>query len=293
MKRLFYGFDVEGVILIDKPVGPTSFDVVAKLRRITGQKKIGHAGTLDPLASGLLVICLGRYTKLAGYLAQSSKCYEATVKLGEVTRTDDAEGEILACCDASHVSLVDLKEIKERFLGDISQEPPKFSAIKIAGRRAYARARNDEEFAMPLRAVTIFGLDFLSLKDSILSLHVHCSKGTYVRSLARDIGIAVGVGGHAASIRRTSIGSLTIAKSVKFADLTREIVEQNLLRGQSAVGDMAMVKVTLTEKQGIQLGQRRVIRIENPPPYAVVMFEQEIVALAQRNQEGLAIVRGF
>src|SRR5262245_54208833 len=150
---------VEGVLLIDKPKGISSFDVVRQVRKLSGQKRVGHAGTLDPLASGLLVICLGRYTTLSGYLMREGhKVYKNEIELGIATTTDDAEGRIEKSCSTSQLKNEHIKEASRNFLGSFLQTPPKFSALKIKGRRAYDMARNETDFSLKSREVTIFDL---------------------------------------------------------------------------------------------------------------------------------------
>jgi len=204
--------------VVDKPPGVTSHDVVARVRRIMGTRKVGHAGTLDPMATGVLVLGIERATKLLGHLALDRKTYLATVSLGASTTTDDAEGEVTATAAPDALAGVTDAAIASGvadLTGDIEQVPSAVSAVKIAGKRAYARVRAGEEVALKPRPVTVFRFDVLATRradDRIeLDAVVECSSGTYVRALARDLGAALGVGGHLAALRRTTVGPFGIA----------------------------------------------------------------------------------
>ncbi|SEP16576.1 tRNA pseudouridine synthase B [Amycolatopsis saalfeldensis] len=198
----------------------TSHDVVARARRIMGTRKVGHAGTLDPMATGVLVLGIERATKLLGHLALDRKTYLATLSLGSSTTTDDAEGETLTEAEPGAVAKVTDERIAEgiaALTGDIQQVPSAVSAVKIDGKRAYARVRAGEEVVLPPRPVTVFRFDLLSTRregDRVeLDAVVECSSGTYVRALARDLGAALGAGGHLRALRRTTVGPFTLAKA--------------------------------------------------------------------------------
>jgi len=199
-----------GLVIVDKPGGFTSHDVVARLRRILGTRRIGHAGTLDPMATGVLVCGVGRGTKLLGHLALDTKAYTATLRLGAATSTDDAEGEMFATADASGVSDQAVTAGIAALTGDIVQVPATVSAIKVDGRRAYARARAGEEVVLPARPVTVSTFTLSARRGPDLDVAVECSSGTYVRALARDLGNALGVGGHLTALRRTRVGPFTL-----------------------------------------------------------------------------------
>jgi tRNA pseudouridine55 synthase len=203
------------LVLIDKQPGWTSHDVVAKLRGILGTRKIGHAGTLDPMATGLLVLGVDSGTKLLQFISGSDKRYSATIRLGQATHTDDAEGEVLFSADASHVGEADIQSQIALLRGDISQVPSSVSAIKVDGKRSYDLVRQGHEVELKSRPVTIFDFQLTSLirHDSGLiefDVEVHCSSGTYIRALARDVGVALGVGGHLRALRRTQIGNFDV-----------------------------------------------------------------------------------
>ncbi|ATY13318.1 tRNA pseudouridine(55) synthase TruB [Amycolatopsis sp. AA4] len=210
-----------GLLIVDKPAGMTSHDVVARARRIMGTRKVGHAGTLDPMATGVLVLGIERATKLLGHLALDRKTYLATLSLGRSTTTDDAEGEPLEN-DAAPETLAAVTDEQiadgvAQLTGDIQQVPSAVSAVKIDGKRAYARVRAGEDVVLPPRPVTVHRFDVLGLRredDRIeLDAVVECSSGTYVRALARDLGAGLGVGGHLKALRRTTVGPFTLARA--------------------------------------------------------------------------------
>ncbi|MEU4741054.1 tRNA pseudouridine(55) synthase TruB [Actinosynnema sp. NPDC023658] len=210
-----------GLVVIDKPDGMTSHDVVARVRRILGTRKVGHAGTLDPMATGVLVLGIERATKLLGHLALDSKAYLSTIRLGSSTTTDDAEGEVLSTADASDVDEDAIRAGVAKLTGAIEQVPSAVSAVKIDGKRAYARVRAGEAVEIPARPVTVHRFDVLAIRReeaaTELDVMVECSSGTYVRALARDLGADLGVGGHLAALRRTRVGpfDLRVAKTLE------------------------------------------------------------------------------
>jgi tRNA pseudouridine55 synthase len=198
--------DPSGLVVVDKPAGLTSHDVVARLRRILHTRKVGHAGTLDPMATGVLVCGVERGTKLLGHLALDTKAYTATVQLGATTTTDDAEGETVTTTDPSAVTDEAIDAAVAALTGPILQVPSSVSAIKIDGRRAYARVRAGEQVVLPPRPVTVSTFTVPARRGADLDVAVECSSGTYVRALARDLGAALGVGGHLTVLRRTRVG---------------------------------------------------------------------------------------
>ncbi|MQA60841.1 MAG: tRNA pseudouridine(55) synthase TruB [Actinophytocola sp.] len=208
-----------GLVIVDKPDGMTSHDVVSRVRRIMGTRKVGHAGTLDPMATGVLVLGIERATKLLGHLALDRKSYLATLALGSSTTTDDAEGEVLTTADAATLAAVTDERVDEciaSLTGEIQQVPSAVSAVKVDGKRAYARVRDGEQVELPPRPVTVHRFDVLAVRrEGVLELDVlvDCSSGTYVRALARDLGAALGVGGHLTALRRTEVGPFGLAKA--------------------------------------------------------------------------------
>jgi tRNA pseudouridine55 synthase len=208
-----------GILLIDKPSEWTSHDVVAKTRGILGQPRIGHTGTLDPAATGLLVLCAGQATRLVEFMSGHDKDYEGEIRLGVTTETDDAEGEVVESRPVPPFSTLDLVEIKGRFRGEIQQVPPAYSAVKIGGQRAYAMARKGQDVQLEPRTVRIERLELEPIEPNGLRIRISCGAGTYVRSLARDIGAAIGCGAHLASLRRTRVGAFRVEEATTLEDL--------------------------------------------------------------------------
>lgn len=205
----------DGIVVVDKPAGLTSHTVVARIRRLAGTRKVGHAGTLDPMATGVLVVGLNRATRLLGHLQLADKSYDATVLLGATTTTDDAEGEIVSTAPVDGVTAEAIEAAVAGFRGEISQVPSKVSAIKVDGRRAYERVRAGEEVALKARSVTVSRYDVLDVRPVSpgieVDISVDCSSGTYIRALARDLGAELGVGGHLTALRRTRVGSFDLS----------------------------------------------------------------------------------
>lgn len=211
------------MVLVDKPSGPTSHDMVGKLRRIMGTRRVGHSGTLDPMATGLLVVGVERGTKCLAHVVAHDKRYEATVRLGAATHTDDAEGEVLSTAAPADLEALTEERIHAAFdaqRGDIMQRPTSVSSIKIDGKRAHELVREGQEVVLPERPVTIFSLEVLDVVFGVdatscidVRISVHCSSGTYIRAIARDVGEALGVGGHLTQLRRTSVGPFDISEA--------------------------------------------------------------------------------
>ncbi len=198
------------ILLIDKPLTWTSFDVVKKLRYALKVKKIGHAGTLDPLATGLLLIGTGKFTKKLNELQGLDKTYEGIIGIGKTTPSYDLETEFDSERDYSHLTITDITRAAEAFTGEIDQIPPAHSAVKVGGKRAYKMARKNEEVKIDPRRVTIKTFEILSFNDDEVQFRIDCSKGTYIRSIARDFGESLGVGGYLKSLRRTKIGDYSV-----------------------------------------------------------------------------------
>ncbi|MDQ4008182.1 MAG: tRNA pseudouridine(55) synthase TruB [Actinomycetota bacterium] len=216
-----------GVVVVDKPAGWTSHDVVARMRRLAGTRKVGHAGTLDPMATGVLVVGVDRATRLLGHLALAEKAYDATIRLGESTVTDDAEGEVTARADASAVPEEEVLAAVRALTGSIEQVPSAVSAVKVEGRRSYARVRQGESVQLAARPVEVSVFDVLDVRRGSgavdVDARVVCSSGTYVRALARDLGAAVGVGGHLTRLRRTRVGGFDLVQAHTLETLEREL----------------------------------------------------------------------
>ncbi|WP_431969266.1 tRNA pseudouridine(55) synthase TruB [Nocardia sp. bgisy134] len=217
-----------GLLIVDKDGGWTSHDVVAKCRKLLRTKKVGHAGTLDPMATGVLVLGVERATKLLGLLTLTTKAYTATIRLGQSTTTDDAEGETLVTASALHLADADIAARIAALTGDIDQVPATVSAIKVNGERAYARHRAGEDVRLAARPVTVSRFDVLARRDVPdgefvdLDVVVECSSGTYVRALARDLGAALEVGGHLTALRRTRVGPFTLEHARTLDELAED-----------------------------------------------------------------------
>lgn len=215
--------DISGILVVDKPSGWTSFDVVAFVRRRSGVKRAGHAGTLDPAATGVLTLLMGGATRLTEYLVDAGKQYLATVELGVETDTYDRDGAVIAERDASHVTRAQVDAALEAFRGDVWQTPPVYSAIKRAGEASYKAARRGDDIAMEPRRVHIDDITVLEYEPPFLTLDVACGKGFYVRSLAHDVGAALGTGGTLAALRRTRVGAFDVTAAVELATLREEL----------------------------------------------------------------------
>ncbi len=228
-RRPKYKTQLDGLLVVDKPLGLSSMDVVRRVRHAAGFCKTGHAGTLDPLATGVVVCCLGRATRLVESLMGGVKVYEAVVDLSAFTVTDDREGprEEVAVAEAPPLEAVEGACVA--MVGSILQKPPAYSAIHVEGQRAYAMARRGEAVDLPARPIIIHSIDILSYSYPLLTLRITCGKGTYIRSIARDLGNALGTGGHLASLRRTAVGRYRLAMAVTMDRLDQPIVESDLI----------------------------------------------------------------
>jgi tRNA pseudouridine55 synthase len=261
---------MDGVLLVDKPIGPTSFDVVRSVRRLASTKRVGHAGTLDPLASGLLVVCLGTHTRLVPYLVHGEKRYDALVALGEATETDDAEGAVIARAAVPALRREEVVDALSRFTGEISQLPPAYSALKVNGQPAYRMARRGEAVALAPRIVAVHAIDLVELAPDALRLDVRCGAGTYIRSLARDLAVALGTVGHVAALRRTEAAGFTVEEALRCDDLerlaSRGELERHVLRGAPCL--RRLPRVVLGEEDAAAIGCGKSIEIPPDPPSA-------------------------
>jgi tRNA pseudouridine55 synthase len=225
---------LDGVLLIDKPQGITSHGVIARLRHLLAMKKIGHAGTLDPMATGLLIVLLGNATKISQYLVGLSKCYEGTMKLGVSTDSHDADGAIMKTHAVGVVALEDLRALAGEFLGDQFQLPPMFSAKKVNGQRLYKLARSGKEIERNTQFISIESFEIDNLRDDEVDFFVHCSKGTYVRTLANDFGERLGCGAHLVALCRTAVGDFSLENALTLDEIEQmpsdELVERLIPR---------------------------------------------------------------
>ena len=214
-----------GLVVVDKSGGMTSHDVVSRVRRLAGTRKVGHAGTLDPMATGVLVLGVNRATRLLGHLMLTEKGYDATIRLGVATTTDDAEGEVTATVSTDGLDEAVVRAAAAEFVGDLQQVPTAVSAIKVDGKRAYQRVRDGEEVELKARPVTVHELTVHEVRTRptpSVDISVRCSSGTYIRAIARDLGARLGVGGHLTALRRTAVGPYDLASARTLDQLGEE-----------------------------------------------------------------------
>jgi tRNA pseudouridine55 synthase len=270
----------DGLLVVDKPAGWTSHDVVARVRRLVGTRRVGHAGTLDPMATGVLVIGVGRGTRLLGHLALADKDYDATIRLGVTTTTDDADGDVVTECDASGVTDDALADVVAAFVGDLQQVPSAVSAIKVDGERAYKRARRGEDVQLAARPVHVAKFDVAHRRGAEVDVGVTCSTGTYIRALARDVGAALGVGAHLTALRRTRVGGFGIDKARTLDELAADLPIVPLAEAVAAA--FPRVDVTDEDARRLVYGQR----VEAPQApggtFGVFAPDGSVVALGER-----------
>lgn len=311
-----------GILLVDKPDGMTSHGVVARVRRLAGTRKVGHAGTLDPMATGLLVVGIGPSTRLLTWLVGADKEYLATIRLGSTTVTDDAEGDVLVVADPAVLAEVTDSAIRDgiaKLTGDIEQVPSSVSAIKVDGVRSYAKVRAGEDVALAARPVTVSEFEVIDVRreqDAIdLDVRVVCSSGTYVRALARDLGAGLAVGGHLTALRRTRIGPFDVADGSTLDDLagrsddTAEAVGDALIAPTAAAARFLPV-VSLDAAQAVDLGHGKTVRLSSPEsgdastaeaagghedkrPLAAVAPDGRLVGIAHVDRGGLRALINF
>ncbi|MCC2335273.1 tRNA pseudouridine(55) synthase TruB [Cellulomonas wangsupingiae] len=283
----------DGVLVVDKPAGWTSHDVVARVRRLAATRKVGHAGTLDPMATGVLVLGVGRATRLLTYVTGADKDYRATVRLGVDTTTDDAEGEVLRQVDAAGVVRADLDAQVAALTGDILQAPSAVSAIKVDGQRAYARVRAGEDVALAARPVRVARFEVLDVRPvqadgmAVLDVDVEvtCSSGTYVRALARDLGAALGVGGHLTALRRTRVGGFDLRQARTLEELGATPEDEAITVLSPAAAARAVLPVREldeAEARALSYGQGVEAADEPAGPVAAVGPGEVLVAVVER-----------
>jgi tRNA pseudouridine55 synthase len=269
-----------GVLNLDKPAGITSrraIDAVAKLVRPT---KVGHAGTLDPLATGVLVTCIGRATRLIEYIQDLPKQYSATFLLGRTSSTEDVEGEIVELHDAPRPTLDEIRDAASAMIGEILQRPPAFSALKVAGQRAYALARRGDDVQLTPRPVMIYRLEIVEYDYPSLALDIKCGSGTYVRSLGRDLAESLGTGAIMSSLVRTAIGHFRIEDAINPASLSRESIEAWLITAANAVKHLPTVVMSPAQTQRLEHGKPLVdLRSQAGGPLAALNDSGRLVAI--------------
>lgn len=261
------GRDIHGVFLLDKPQGMSSNDILQKVKRIFQANKAGHTGALDPLATGMLPICLGEATKFSQFLLDSDKRYQVTAKLGERTDTSDAEGQVVET-KAVNVTESDIQQALVQFRGDILQVPTMFSALKHQGKPLYEYARAGITVEREARPITIFELKFIAYEAPFLTLEVHCSKGTYIRTLVDDLGEVLGCGAHVTVLRRLAVADYPIAAMMSYTDLQNmaenqplEVLDQLLLPMDTAVSTLPKINLNEQQTKSVGFGQR--VKFEN------------------------------
>ncbi len=293
---------MNGVLIVDKPAGCTSHDVVQRVRKAIQQRSVGHAGTLDPLATGVLVIAIGEGTKLVPHLQSEDKRYEVTIALGAETDSLDADGTVT---ERAAVPLLDsgiVSEALKRFVGRHPQEAPKLSAIKVRGTPLHRRARRGEDVQAPTREVVLYEASVEGVMRDALRLNVHCGKGFYVRSLARDLARALGTVGHVTQLRRTASGSFDLGQAVDGDSITAVAVSEHLIPVSDACGSLTRVDLHETGVEHARHGRH--IATEDisgdawreaaaDQPLALFAPTGDVVALGRREDDGVRVVRGF
>jgi tRNA pseudouridine55 synthase len=251
---------ISGVLVIDKPVGMTSHDVVQAIRNGTGLRRAGHTGTLDPRASGVLVILVGPAVRLSEYVSASDKRYQAIIRMGGTTDTFDAEGQVTRVDGPLNVTEAQFEEALKTFVGEIEQTPPPYSAVKVQGRKAYEMARKGEEVDLAPRIITVHHLEVLEWAPPEVVIDVHCSSGTYVRSLANDLGQKLGCGAYLVGLRRTKSGRFSLRDATPLRKLQEAFQSGNwyqyLIPAAEALGDWPAVELNPDEVEGVRHGHR-------------------------------------
>jgi len=273
-----------GLVVVDKPGSMTSHDVVSRVRRLAGIRKVGHAGTLDPMATGVLVLGLNRATRLLGHLTLTDKRYDATVRLGGTTTTDDADGDLVSSSPTDHLSEDDVRSALSSLVGEIDQVPSSVSAVKVDGRRAYARVRAGEEVELSARRVTIHAIDVVSLDLPDVKVAVHCSSGTYVRAIARDLGAALSVGGHLTALRRTAVGPFTLADARTIDELTESFTITPI--ADAARASFPALDLDDAQAADVRVGRRLDLALDTTT--ALFAPDGEFLALYREGEDGRA-----
>jgi tRNA pseudouridine55 synthase len=270
-----------GIAVVDKPAGLTSHDVVARIRRLAGTRKVGHAGTLDPMATGVLVVGIGQATRLLGHLMLTEKAYDATIRLGVSTTTDDAEGEVVSTASAADVAGLDEAHIRAAipaFVGDIEQVPSSVSAIKVGGRRAYQRVRDGERVELKARSVRVHEIVVHEVRGADVDVSVRCGSGTYVRAIARDLGAALGVGGHLTALRRTAVGPFTLAEARPLDDVLTVLPMADVVRRSFPVCDLDEERAA-----AVRFGRRLATTLPAPGPVGLFGPDGELLAIYEQH----------
>ncbi len=297
-RRKSKGRILNGLLLFDKPKGESSNRALQKVKRLFHAAKAGHTGTLDPLATGLLVICFGRATKISDFLLTAGKQYQVTLKLGETTTSGDADGELLTQKDSSNVTRAQIKQAALKLIGDIEQIPPMHSALKHQGKRLYELARQGEKVERRARKVKIHQFEFIEQKQNLVSMHVHCSKGTYVRTLVEDLGNLLNCGAHVVELKRTSLGPFTEPKMYTLHDLEALVTEDFslldalLLPAESAVQHWPAIDVSAEQMLDIQHGREiHMTILDNDKSARIYGPDKQFYGIASVNEGGKIAIK--
>lgn len=279
-----------GVLVVDKPSGMTSHDVVARARRLLKTREVGHAGTLDPAATGVLVLGIGEGTKLLHYLSADDKAYDATITFGEETTTLDAEGEVVARAAVPLLTEALVAPVLASFVGTYSQQVPKVSAVRVDGERLHALARRGAEVTLPSREVRLARVELLALRERSIDVRLDCGKGFYVRSFARDVAVALGTLGHVSALRRTRSGQFALSDAVELP-----AVDVSRVRSLEWASGL-MPRVVLDAQAAVDAFHGRAVRVakhESDAPVALVSSDGALVAIAEWRDDAYRILRGF
>ena len=289
-KRYKKGRDINGVVLLDKASGGSSNDVLQQVKRLFGANKAGHTGSLDPLASGLLPICLGQATKVAQFLLDDDKRYFVRAKLGQISSTGDSEGKIVNFGSTKGINESSIRTILLQFIGNVNQVPPMYSALKRNGTPLYKLARKGIEIERSPRPVIIHEINFLDLEEAVASLEVFCSKGTYIRTLVEDIGKSLGCGGHVVELRRTGFAHLDLSGSKTYEQLSK-LKEQNIesldsviLSADKMLPNLESVYLDSEQTRDIRLGKKiEYLGFSNPQKLKLYDHNEQFMGIGESN----------
>jgi len=282
--------DIHGFVILDKPAGMTSHDVVHQIRKLANTKKVGHAGTLDPDATGVLVVGLGKATRLLTFIVADNKTYQATIRLGQSRTTDDAQGEIIETKNCAQITEEAIKKELDKFVGDIQQIPSSVSAIKVDGKRAYDLVRQGEKVELAPRSVHISAIDVHEIKkiDEFIdvAVTVHCSSGTYIRAIARDLGNSLQVGGHLTNLRRTQSGQWSITNANKLTDLKPGSLP---IISMAQVATSIFPSVTIGQAETEDFIHGRSVRTTHTPAETIAVIDKTPSLIALAHGDGLTL----
>lgn len=289
-KRYKKGRDINGVVLLDKASGGSSNAVLQQVKRLFGANKAGHTGSLDPLASGLLPICLGQATKVAQFLLDDDKRYFVRAKLGQISSTGDSEGKIVNFGSTQGINESSIRSVLLQFIGNVNQVPPMYSALKRNGTPLYKLARKGIEIERSPRPVIIHEINFLDLEEAVASLEVFCSKGTYIRTLVEDIGKSLGCGGHVVELRRTGFAHLDLSGSKTYEQLSK-LKEQNIesldsviLSADKMLPNLESVYLDSEQTRDIRLGKKiEYLGFSNPQKLKLYDYNEQFIGIGESN----------